>query len=205
MSETPPLPVSVVVFDMGGVLVELGPHTDLIGATALDAETFWSRWLASPAVRAFERGGCGAEEFGRAAVQELGLDSSPEEFIDRFLAWPKGLFPGAAELVSDLRSSTRVVLLSNTNALHWSGQPQADTITSMTDDAFLSFEMGVVKPDREIFDAVAMTLGVAPAELLFVDDNQVNVDGAVAAGWQAAVAKGPDQAATVIRAHGVAF
>ena len=47
--------------------------------------------------------------------------------------------------------------------------------------------MKMMKPSREIFDAVAAEIGLPPAEILFVDDSQKNVDGARAAGWQAAL------------------
>ena len=52
---------------------------------------------------------------------------------------------------------------------------------------FLSCRMKMMKPGREIFDAVAAEIGFPPAEILFVDDSQKNVDGARAAGWQAAL------------------
>jgi FMN phosphatase YigB (HAD superfamily) len=50
---------------------------------------------------------------------------------------------------------------------------------------FLSCRMKLMKPGREIFDAVTAEIGCPPAEILFVDDSQKNVDGARAAGWQA--------------------
>ena len=52
---------------------------------------------------------------------------------------------------------------------------------------FLSCRMKMMKPAREIFDAVAAEIGFPGAEILFVDDSQKNVDGARAAGWQAAL------------------
>ena len=49
---------------------------------------------------------------------------------------------------------------------------------------FLSCRMKMMKPSREIFDAAAAEIGFPPEEILFVDDSQKNVDGALAAGWQ---------------------
>jgi len=45
--------------------------------------------------------------------------------------------------------------------------------------------VGYIKPDREIYDLHASTFGLEPQASLFIDDNQKNVDGAKAAGWQA--------------------
>ena len=62
---------------------------------------------------------------------------------------------------------------------------QFDAIQAMVDHAFVSFRIGLVKPDRDIFDHVASDLAVDPASVVFFDDNQVNVDGARRAGFEA--------------------
>ncbi|MDH6230165.1 2-haloacid dehalogenase [Mesorhizobium soli] len=49
----------------------------------------------------------------------------------------------------------------------------------------VSGEIGMIKPDRAIYDLHAATFGLEPAATIFIDDSQKNVDGAKAAGWQA--------------------
>jgi 2-haloacid dehalogenase len=49
----------------------------------------------------------------------------------------------------------------------------------------ISGEIGMIKPDRGIYDHHVKTFGLDPAASLFIDDSQKNVDGARAAGWQA--------------------
>ncbi|MBA3446714.1 MAG: HAD family phosphatase [Pseudaminobacter sp.] len=49
----------------------------------------------------------------------------------------------------------------------------------------VSGDIGMIKPDRGIFDHHAKVFGLDPAATLFIDDSQKNVDGAIAAGWQA--------------------
>jgi|SRR5690606_28915521 2-haloacid dehalogenase len=49
----------------------------------------------------------------------------------------------------------------------------------------VSGEIGLIKPDREIFEHHAKAFGLDPAATLFIDDSRKNVDGAIAAGWQA--------------------
>ncbi|WP_019169800.1 HAD family hydrolase [Pseudaminobacter salicylatoxidans] len=49
----------------------------------------------------------------------------------------------------------------------------------------VSGEIGMIKPDRGIYDHHAATFGLEPAATVFIDDSQKNVDGARAAGWQA--------------------
>jgi 2-haloacid dehalogenase len=49
----------------------------------------------------------------------------------------------------------------------------------------VSGEIGLIKPDRRIYERHATDFKLEPAASLFIDDSQKNVDGAIAAGWQA--------------------
>ncbi len=191
---------------MGGVLVELGPLTEILGPNpTLDDDTFWAKWLASPSVRDFEMGRCSPEEFGDRLVAELELDGAGGELLARFAAWPKGLMPGAAELVASLGShEVEVAVLSNTNALHWETQPDASDVQALFDRRYLSYELGLAKPDAAIFQHVVYDLGFEPSTILFLDDNQINVDGARAVGMQSELTKGVDAARSALAAVGLA-
>ncbi len=192
-----------VVFDMGGVLVELGPLTEILGDDVLTADEFWNGWLRSPVVRDFERGRCTPEEFGDRIVVELGLSFDGPEMIRRFAQWPKGLFSGAQELVAELPDGLEIGVLSNTNALHWNGQKQHADVQALFSRTYLSYTLDMVKPDREIFDHITTDLGCAPGQVIYFDDNQMNVDAARAVGLVAAVAKSPGDCRRELVALGV--
>ncbi|MGI9611461.1 MAG: HAD family hydrolase [Acidimicrobiales bacterium] len=192
--------ITAVLFDMGGVVVELGPLDELLGAE-IPAEAFWPRWLASPAVRAFERGHCSVDVFAAGLRDELDLDITPNEVVERFRRFPRGLFPGAAAMVSDVRRKVTTGVLSNTNALHWDTQVDADRIAGLFDRRYLSYELGLVKPDAEIFERVLADLDMAAPNVLFLDDNQVNVDAARAVGLVAHVTQGVAAASAALRCH----
>ena len=177
---------------MGGVLVELGPLTEILGDDPLPPDVFWERWLKSPVVRDFERGRCSPEEFGDRLVDELGLSFGGPEMVKRFAQWPKGLFPGAEQLVADLPDHLEVGVLSNTNALHWDGQRQHERVKALFTRRYLSYELGIVKPDVEIFEHIIVDLSAQPSQIIYFDDNQLNIDAALAVGLDAALAKGPD-------------
>ena len=53
------------------------------------------------------------------------------------------------------------------------------------DGAVVSGEEGVLKPEPAIFRLLTARFGLDPAETLFIDDVEANVDGARAAGFQA--------------------
>ena len=48
----------------------------------------------------------------------------------------------------------------------------------------ISGDIGLIKPDKAIYDHHVATFGVDPAATLFIDDSAKNVAGAQAAGWQ---------------------
>lgn len=202
-SAAPGSPIEAVLFDMGGVLVELGPLDQLLGVADFTADEFWSRWLASPAVRALETGRCDVDQFAEDLVPELGLTITPTDVVERFTAFPRGLYPGAVELVESVADGLVTGLLSNTNRLHWEHQRDNEIIRSLFDRHYVSYRIGLLKPDRDLFDHVIADLGLAADRVLFIDDNRINVDGARAAGWRAEVAAGPAAAAEVLSRYGV--
>ncbi|MEM7323516.1 MAG: HAD family phosphatase [Actinomycetota bacterium] len=204
MSERPSTtPIEAVLFDMGGVLVELGPFDEALGLDDLSSEEFWAMWLASPAVRDLEAGRCSVERFADELVIEFGLGHTQGELIEHFTNIPLGLFPGAVDLVASVPAQVMTGVLSNTNAVHWEGQQDADVIQRLCQRQYLSYELGMTKPERGIFDHAAADLGVSPDRILFLDDSPANVDGARAAGLQAEVARGPVAGAKILESYGV--
>ncbi|MGH2363435.1 MAG: HAD family hydrolase [Chloroflexota bacterium] len=196
-------PFDAVLFDLGGVLIRLGGVNPMqrLSGIASEAEV-WRRWLASPWVRQFERGRCDARDFAAGLVAEWGLNIRPEEFLEKFESWPQGLFDGASELVADVRAVVPVGCLSNTNALHWAAW-NAWGLGDMFDSRFLSFEVGYIKPDRQMFDHVSSALGLPPGHILFLDDNIINVSAAAEAGLVARKVRGVQEARGTLAALGV--
>ncbi len=196
--------IDVVLFDLGGVLFDFGGVDAMKALAAIDDdEEVWRRWLGCRWVRAFERGDCSAAEFAHGVVHDWSLPIGPEEYLAAFRSWVAGPFVGADELVRETQRNLRVGCLSNTNPLHWDENESRWELLRAFDDRFLSFEMGCVKPDRELFDRVAEILGRPRDRVLFLDDNAINVDGAIAAGFRAERTVGVDAARRVLSAAGL--
>lgn len=176
----------VVLFDIGGVLIELNDPIEIFGVEFDEAE-FHRRWLLSPAVREFERGRTTAEEFARAISAEFELSYSSAEFLKRFTAWPGPLFPHAVNLVRRIDPRLSCGILSNANALHWDSFGIAEAFRRRFDRVFLSFESGLLKPDREAFEQVIDSYECAPEKILYFDDNLLNVSAASELGINAVV------------------
>jgi putative hydrolase of the HAD superfamily len=196
--------IDFVLFDLGGVLVDpggVGQMRELSGI-ATDEE-LWRRWLGCRWVRRFEAGRCSAEEFAQGLVHDWGLDLEPAAFLEEFGGWSGGPYPGALGLVGAVRAVAGVGCLSNTNAFQWQAHFESTPITEAFELCFLSFELGMVKPDRAIFEAVAGRLPVPPGRVLFLDDNGVNVAGAEECGFVSRQVRGVDAARRVLREEGV--
>ena len=198
-------PVRVVLFDVGGVLVQLSGVATVLGwvADRWTPAELWHRWLHSPAVRAFETGRCDAETFASELVTELELGVAPTLFLDSFAGWPTGLYPGVSELVARIPSNVTRALLSNSNALHWPRVEDEFGLRALFEHRFVSHLTGRIKPDRDAFEHVVSSLGCDPASVFFLDDNLMNVEAAQAVGMQGAVVRGIAEAEHALRHIGL--
>lgn len=190
-----PEPVELVLFDLGGVLMEVGGIGAMRELTGMGSdEDVWRRWLTCRWVRRFESGGCSEAEFAAGLIADWQLDLSAAAFLDAFRAWPTGPLPGAEELVAQTRARVSTGCFSNMSSLHWHGHVAAWPLAGLFDHQFISFELGLLKPDVAAFAHVADRLKLPAGRILFLDDNILNVEGATAAGFQAVRAVGVDQA-----------
>jgi len=195
---------TVVVFDLGGVLADFGGLGPLRQMSGIDSdEELWRRWLTCEPVRRFESGLGTDEEFASALVAEWQLPISAVELLEMFPGWLVGPYDGAAELVRETAQRARVACFSNSNRLHWEAGVEAWPLLREFERAFVSFEIGAVKPDPEAFEIVVGELGVDAVQILFLDDNQLNVDAAVSVGMQARRVRGVDGARAALVDAGV--
>jgi putative hydrolase of the HAD superfamily len=196
--------IELVIFDLGGVLFGPGGVAPMRKLARIENDDeLWHRWLTCPWVRAFERGHCSSSEFAQGVVDDWALDLSPDDFLAAFESWPRGPYPGATALVDTVRASVPVACLSNTNVLHWESHFKAFLTGLELDFTFLSFELGMVKPDREIFEEVSYRLPVSREKALFLDDNSLNVEAATACGFAARRTQGVVEARRALVHTGV--
>ena len=195
--------IDVILFDLGGVLLELGPSPVPEYALSDGQQFDLGDWFRSDTAIAFETGRIGADQFARNLIDGIGLDCSEQEFIDFFTAWPRALFPGVPELLDNLRARYRLALLTNTNELHWPRFIDEFDLLQRFDAVFASHLLGLAKPGREIFLRVSENLGAAPESILFVDDHRDNVNAAAALGYRARLVNGFDELELTLRTNAV--
>ncbi|MDY6823905.1 MAG: HAD family phosphatase [Thermodesulfobacteriota bacterium] len=197
--------ITTVVFDLGGVLLELSGIRAVCEWTEgrMTPEALMEQWLVSPAVRGFESGQTGFVEFREQLKAELGIDVSDETFDRTYRQWIRGMFPGTEDLLSDLAARYRVACFSNTNEVHWEMIENELGLLRFFHEAFVSFRMGLVKPDAAAFQHVLDGLGCTPGKIVFLDDSAVNTTAAEAFGMHARRVYGAHGARAALEEMGV--
>jgi putative hydrolase of the HAD superfamily len=174
-----------LIFDLGGVIAS---H---------DNELLYRRLAercAAPDALMRIRGSTGNRDLGTGRLTVRALHGRLGETLGLTADWPEfaalwcshlGLDLAMLDYVEDLARRQRVMIFSNTNAEHWDFVDALSGGRLKRFEAYLSHEIGQVKPDEAAFLDVASRAGVTPGDCLFVDDLEANVDGARAAGFQA--------------------
>ncbi len=192
---TPKHTIDTILFDLGGVLIELCgiQKISVWYGGRCSNEEIWERWLTSLAVRDFESGKSTPEEFSKALLGEFPIPVESKEFLAEFGSWLLGKYPGVDEMLSRLGNSYRVACFSNTNQIHWPKIRDEFGLGNLFHEHFVSYKMGLLKPDKEAFSYVIANLDCPAGSILFFDDNQINVRAACEMGINAICVSGPDE------------
>jgi HAD superfamily hydrolase (TIGR01509 family) len=196
---------TVLLFDVGGVLVELTGVATMLEwmGGRVTSDEMWRMWLQSNPVREFERGRIDAAQFAAEVTSEFRLPVEPQQFLSSFTGWVTGLYPGALEMLAEIPPSYRRAVLSNSNALHWTRVMDELQLGPAFPHHFVSHLTGRIKPDVDAFEHVVESMDCRPEQVLFLDDNALNIDAAKRFGMQAARVQGIDETRRALIARGI--
>lgn len=190
-----------IIFDWGGVITDL--HFEKTKKAFHDLGlAIWDESVPhDPQDDLFiplEIGNISAEEF-RNRVRGYCKNILSDESINQ--AWNAMLGDLPAErwaILSEAKKHFRTFLLSNTNTIHLSyyfGKIRemygTDGYTHLFEKAYYSFELGLRKPNADIFKFVIKDAGIIPEETVFIDDFIENIDTARLLGFQTVHLKAP--------------
>jgi len=163
----------LILFDLGGVLVEFTGIEPLIklSGNKLTPETARSFWLESPWVKKLETGRCTTDEFTAGIIADLKLPMTADEFLQEFASWEKGPYPGSLELLDSLKKHYRLACLTNNNEVHWNALNNICNIHKKFHKCYVSYQIGLMKPDKNVFEYVLTDLKLMGDGVLFFDDN----------------------------------
>ncbi|HKJ04698.1 MAG TPA: HAD family phosphatase [Geopsychrobacteraceae bacterium] len=175
--------VTDVVFDVGRVLIDFS-YERLVkvlyrqGASVTDVDEFTAEVDLVP----YEHGQISDQQFLENLNALLVTPLSEDQLI---AAW-KDLFTPIDEMLimaAELKSQCGVYLISNTSNLHWQHLLQTYRLAEICHGHLASYQVGVMKPAPEIFSIACERFDLVPQQTVFIDDMQVNVEGAIACGW----------------------
>lgn len=167
----------VLLFDLGGVLL------DYAGVASLHAlvkerhslEEVRRLWPESPSLQRLESGKSTLDEFAPAFIAEWGLAIDPTAFLAEFRTWTLGPYDGALDLLAALGKDFPLACLTNMNAAYWHRIRDDMGLGRHFGRCFASHEIGLLKPDREVYAHVVAQLGCRPGAIAFFDDTMKNV------------------------------
>jgi epoxide hydrolase-like predicted phosphatase len=180
--------VRAVAFDIGGVLAQVAPPDHWLGSWRErlgmgEAEFQAAMALANPG-SAITIGGLSEAEYRQRYASALGLPNvTATEFIADMWDWYCGeLDQELTGYAAGLRPRYMTAILSNSADGARREEQARYGFADMFDVIVYSHEVGLAKPDPRIYALLCARLGVAPGELVFLDDVQENVDAAAELG-----------------------
>jgi putative hydrolase of the HAD superfamily len=200
--------IRTLIFDLGKVIIpfdfERG-YRRMAPLCGYAPEEIPERLRSSDLVHRFESGQVEARDFVRQLCGILGLDCGYDDFREIWgsIFLPETLIPDS--LLEALRQRYRLVLLSNTNPLHFEMVEPAYPILRHFHEKVLSYKVGAMKPSPAIYQAAIEAAQCRPEECFFTDDIPAYVEGARRHGIDAVQFRSCDQIEQELRARGVTW
>ena len=186
--------IKAIVFDIGGVLIGLDldrcirTFKEVLGFDRITEllDPYHQKGIYGE----MEAGTLSADEFRAEVLKDSRPGCKPED-VDRCMySLLTGMDPDTVQTVKRLAGRYPLYLLSNNNPIAMSRILEMFRENGLAPettfrDQFISSEMKLLKPSREIYEESVRRTGLPAGEVLFIDDNETNVLAAREAGMQA--------------------
>lgn len=176
--------ITTIIFDFGGVIINLDlplciRNLKAIGAS--DTEKYLSNFGQSGFFLQWEKGEINIENF-RDEIRKLSQkEISDKEIDDAWCSFLQDIPEERIKLLEKLKGKYRLLLLSNSNPLHIDVSAANEfgrygyKLDDIFDKCYISYELGLTKPDPAIFKHILDDLSLNPEECLFLDDGEKNI------------------------------
>lgn len=181
-------PIDAIIFDLGGVILNIDYQLPVKAFRKLGIEDFSSQFsqaAQSTLLDDYETGRISSEEFIEAIRGFVRPETTKEQIVD---AWNSILLDLPEQRLFTIEKAAenhRIFLLSNTNDLHIEslnkyllGEFQLPSLEPFFEELYLSYEVGLRKPDPRIFEYVLQDAGLDPLHTLFIDDSIQHIQSA---------------------------
>ena len=183
-----------IIFDLGGVVINLDYEKTTKAFEALGLTNFndlYSQAAQSGLFDAFEKGECSVQYFINKVLDYLPTGTQANQVVEAWNAMILDFPVENLELLKRLQGEKRMFLLSNTNEIHiqkvhhhLQQASEEKTLHPYFEKVYFSSDIGMRKPDSEIFEFVVQEQGLNPARTLFIDDTEQHILGAQKVGIQ---------------------
>ena len=181
-----------IIFDFGAVVINIDipnaykSFAELSGKAPEEVRALFEN---QGAYADFECGKMSNDEFHTLLRKELGVSCSDEELDKAWNAMLLDIPLERVEKLKELKTQYNIFLLSNTNAIHVKKMKEMflqefgiEDFTKLFHKPYLSYEIGLIKPDTSIYEYVLKDAGLDRKETIFLDDNADNVKSALGIG-----------------------
>lgn len=176
-----------VIFDLGGVIIDIDYHATVAAFKQLNCENFdalFSQATQTSLFDDYEIGKVSSQYFINELKKLIGVHASPNELVHAWNAMIGEFSVTKINFLNELKSSHKTAFLSNTNELHEDyakrklKQISNQNLESLVDCCFLSHQIGMRKPNPDIFKFACDKLQVLPQNTLFIDDSIQHIESA---------------------------
>jgi putative hydrolase of the HAD superfamily len=184
-----------IIFDLGGVILNIDYRLTSQAFQNLGLSDFDEKYSQAKQSHLFDRletGKITPEDFRKKLKAYFSQTVSDTDMDNAWNAMLLDLPKQRIDLLKQLSKNYRLFLLSNTNIIHYRAYSAylKQTFGKMIFDEifekqYLSFEIGMRKPDKQIFELVLNENNLRPSETLFIDDSIQHVEGAAKTGINA--------------------
>ncbi|MBI9069106.1 MAG: HAD-IA family hydrolase [Salinivirgaceae bacterium] len=175
---------ATIIFDFGGVILDIDPQKTIDAflkfITLQEVEKIQSNGILNK----IEKGEINAEQLYKGINELLGKELSKNDFHHAWNAILLDYKTERIDWIKKLSKTHKLFLLSNTNEIHYrsfSKKLKEEFNVSFNDlfiKSYLSFEMGLLKPDAAIYKKVIEEQSLNPSKTLFIEDTAINAKAA---------------------------
>jgi len=169
-----------IIFDFGGVILNINPELTINGFRQLNGDAGIDKINQSNILWEFERGEISKEVLISRISEMLKVTITKEEFNKIWCALLLNYVPDRIAWIKQLGQSHRLIMLSNTNEIHFEyfaaklKDEFGVTFYDLFAEVYLSYKMGLVKPDKKIYEQVIREQNLDPSKTLFIEDTPEN-------------------------------
>lgn len=180
-----------LIIDFGGVIVNLTRNRCIeafqnIGVDVRDKLV--NNYQHKDLFMQLELGNITLPQFYDGIRQLSTMEITDQQIKDAWILMLDDVSDWKLDLLLSQQDHYNIMLLSNTNRIHWEWSEQhifsykGHSVADFFPRVYLSYELHLLKPNTEIFEYVLNDAGIDPRETLFMDDAQVNCKAAESLG-----------------------